>query len=455
MGRPPPSIEMPVRHAEHVLLVAQGDTSASGIEKVSTSWERSANKHGVNPDSSEAPRILTSHELKQLREPLDQLVFSAQEEIDRLYKVVREAGYTLLFCDTAGIAIEHRGDETDASRFKYWGTWLGGVWSEAIEGTNGIGTCIAEERPVTVHRNQHFRSRHTDLSCSAAPVFDVDGSLMAVLDVSAIDPERSERAHALTGALTANSARAIEERFFRERFRQGWIVAVASSEEGATGILLAVDNNQRIVGANRTARTSLLLDDYRLRTGVSLWTIFERDPGLFRRKDAADIPTQLIVAGSDETWPAVVTPPESGRAAWQQAGSDTLHTRPRLDSLATLRQRAPPSPARGGLPPGAMRRVREHVEAHLSESMDLAELAAIAGLSVYHFARAFKQSAGVTPHHYLVRRRIERAQDMLARSELPLSGIALATGFSDQSHLARHFRQMLGMTPGQFRWSQR
>ncbi|HTC08755.1 MAG TPA: hypothetical protein VK726_08250, partial [Acetobacteraceae bacterium] len=80
--------------------------------------------------SSEAPRILTSHEIKQLREPLDQLVFSAQEEIDRLYKVVREAGYTLLFCDTAGIAVEHRGDETDASRFKYWGTWLGGVWSE-------------------------------------------------------------------------------------------------------------------------------------------------------------------------------------------------------------------------------------------------------------------------------------------------------------------------------------
>ena len=79
------------------------------------------------------------------------LIFNAQEEIDRLYKLVREAGYTLLFCDTVGIAVEHRGDETDASRFKYWGTWLGGVWSEAIEGTNGIGTCIAEERPITVH----------------------------------------------------------------------------------------------------------------------------------------------------------------------------------------------------------------------------------------------------------------------------------------------------------------
>ena len=220
-------------------------------------------------------------------------------------------------------------------------------------------------------------------------------------------------------------------------------------------MLLAVDRAQRIVAANRTARTSLLLDDHRLRTGVSLWSVFERDPALFGRKDAVDIPTQLIVAGSDETRPALVTPPESGRGAWQQAPSDALHTRPRLDSLATLRQRAQPSPARGGLPPGAIRRVREYVEAHLSESMDLAELAAVAGLSVYHFARAFKQSAGVTPHHYLVNRRIERAQEMLARSEFPLSEIALATGFSDQSHLARHFRQTLGMTPGQFRWSQR
>jgi transcriptional regulator of acetoin/glycerol metabolism len=282
---------MPLRHTEHVSLVAQGDPSAGLVEEVSTSWRRSANEHGVNPESSEAPRILTPLELRQLREPLDQLIFSAQEEIDRLYKIVREAGYTLLFCDTSGAAVEHRGDETDATRFKYWGTWLGGVWSEAIEGTNGIGTCIAEERPITIHRNQHFRSRHTDLSCSGAPVFGVDGRLMAVLDVSAIDPERSERAHALTGALTTNSARAIEERFFRERFRHEWVVAVSPPEGGAAGMLMAVDGNQCIVGANRTARTSLMLDDYRLGIGVSLWTLFERDPALFRRKDATDIPT--------------------------------------------------------------------------------------------------------------------------------------------------------------------
>src|ERR1700677_194176 len=96
-------------------------------------------------------------------------------------------------------------------------------------------------------------------------------SLMAVLDVSAIDPERSEAAHALTGALTVNSARAIEERHFREHFYREWIIAIGPSEDSAPGMLLAVDGNQRIVGANRAARASLDLDDSRLEAGLGLW----------------------------------------------------------------------------------------------------------------------------------------------------------------------------------------
>jgi hypothetical protein len=130
-------------------------------------------KHGVDPVDSSAPRILTQNELKDFREPLDKLIFSAQEEIDQLYTVVREAGYAALFCDSAGVAVEHRGENARASQFAYWGAWLGGVWSEVAEGTNGIGTCIVEERPITIHKNQHFRSRHINLSCSGAPVFGV------------------------------------------------------------------------------------------------------------------------------------------------------------------------------------------------------------------------------------------------------------------------------------------
>jgi AraC-like DNA-binding protein len=220
-------------------------------------------------------------------------------------------------------------------------------------------------------------------------------------------------------------------------------------------MLLAADGDQRVVGANRTARNSLLLDDRALQTGVSLWSLFEQDRALFRQKDTTDIPALLVIAGSDETRPALVTPPERSSGVWPSPTGTALHTRPRSDFLASMRQVAPAPQTRGGLPPGALRRVREYIETHLSESIDLTALAGIAGLSLYHFARAFKQSTGVTPHYYLVQRRVARAQEMLVRTELSLSEIALAAGFSDQSHFARHFRQMLGMTPGQFRWSRR
>src|SRR2546429_1182051 len=241
------SLDTIAGHAEHVYSVAEGAAPPLGIRPVSSSWQRSAKKHGLDPLDSQAPRILTPAELKHFREPLDKLIFTAQQEIDELYEVVREAGYTVLLCDSSGVAVAHRGENALASQFEYWGTWLGGVWSEEVEGTNGIGTVIAEERPVTVHRSQHFRSRHINLSCSGAPVFGVDGRLIAVLDVSAIDPELSERAHALTGALTLRSACAIEERVFREHFRRDWIVAVATPGGGAPGMLLAIDGSQRIM----------------------------------------------------------------------------------------------------------------------------------------------------------------------------------------------------------------
>ena len=90
----------------------------------------------------------------------------------------------------------------------------------------------------------------------------------------------------------------------------------------------------------------------------------------------------------------------------------------RLDVIGALGTTAPAPQAHGGLSPAAMRRVREYVDAHLGVSIDLATLAGVVRVSIHHFARGFKQSAGVTPHHYLTRKRVERAQDLLARTEL-------------------------------------
>ena len=122
------------------------------------------------------------------------------------------------------------------------------------------------------------------------------------------------------------------------------------------------------------------------------------------------------------------------------AGSTVVQLRPRI---------------RGGLPPRALRRVREFIDTHLEENISIQVLADIAGLSMFHFARAFKQSEGMTPHEYLVHCRVRRAKDLLTDSILPLSEIALAAGFSDQSHLARRFREHVGITPSSYRWSTR
>lgn len=442
------------QHAKQIDLVMGGTSPSPGVEEMSASWRRSANRHGIDPLDGRRPRILTSYELEQLRAPVENLIHCARDEIDRLYKIVREAGYTVLFCEPTGVAVEHRGEDADANRFAHLGIWLGGVWSEEIEGTNGIGTCIAEERPVIVQKSQHFRARHSNLSCSGAPIFDVDGRLIAVLDVSTFDPEISARAHALTGPLTVSSAGAIEERLFRERFRQEWVIAVAPPAGDAQGMLLAVDGDQQVVGANRAARAWLGLDDRRLSAGISLWAIFERDARAFARKEGFDIAVRLVVVGGDEAWYALATPPERSGVR-RDLTSAGLHVRPRLDSIRALGRPPEPPRSRGGLPPNAMRRVHEYIKAHLGERVDLVSLAAVAGLSMHHFARAFKQSTGITPHHYLTFARVKRAQDMLARTSFSLAEIAYASGFSDQSHLTRHFRRVLGTTPRAFRWSQR
>ena len=109
--------------------------------------------------------------------------------------------------------------------------------------------------------------------------------------------------------------------------------------------------------------------------------------------------------------------------------------------------------ARGGLPPRAVRRIREYVDQNLDRRISVEALAALANLSVCYFVRAFKKSVGLTPHDYLIRRRVERTMELLADTDIPLSQIALAAGFADQSHFSRRFRQHVGMSPRDYRWS--
>jgi AraC family transcriptional regulator len=106
---------------------------------------------------------------------------------------------------------------------------------------------------------------------------------------------------------------------------------------------------------------------------------------------------------------------------------------------------------RGGLSPAALRRVQLFVEGHLARPMHLHDLAARAGLSPYHFARAFKASAGFTPRAFVEHRRLERASRLLSETTLPVAAVAVETGFGTQSRLTTIFRRRTGFTPAAYR----
>lgn len=105
------------------------------------------------------------------------------------------------------------------------------------------------------------------------------------------------------------------------------------------------------------------------------------------------------------------------------------------------------------LSPRALRAVRSYVEEHLDADLGLADMAEVAGLSPFHFARCFKESTGTTPHQYVITRRIERAHAMLTSSGLSLAQVAAHCGFSDQSHLSRQFKRTYGVTPASLQGS--
>jgi AraC family transcriptional regulator len=106
---------------------------------------------------------------------------------------------------------------------------------------------------------------------------------------------------------------------------------------------------------------------------------------------------------------------------------------------------------RRGLAPWQERRAKEAMSANLDKDISIAQLASECGLSSSHFARAFRQATGWPPHRWLLERRLETARDLLLNSQMPLQKIANACGFSDQSHLSRTFRRMVGTSPAAWR----
>ncbi len=114
-------------------------------------------------------------------------------------------------------------------------------------------------------------------------------------------------------------------------------------------------------------------------------------------------------------------------------------------------QKRSAAPLQGGLPQRQVRMVMDYLDAHLSDKMSVAELAALLDLSRFHFIRAFKKTVGTPPHKFILNRRIERARELLCDQDLSVSEIAERTGFNGPAQLTRVFRQIVGTTPTAFR----
>jgi AraC family transcriptional regulator len=105
----------------------------------------------------------------------------------------------------------------------------------------------------------------------------------------------------------------------------------------------------------------------------------------------------------------------------------------------------------GGLPPRRLQRVFSHIRENIARDLSVSELAQTVGMSQYYFSKLFKMSTGTTPHQYVMRQRVERAQEHLRGSRTALAGIATLVGFETQSHFTSVFRRLVGATPKHYR----
>ena len=246
-----------LRHADRVAHAVASDAAAKSA--LVASWRRSSALHHLDPADRRPPKRLTDVELMDARERVGSILHAAQESLDRLYLAIGGVGCCVLLADRNGVPLERRGARVDDDTFHDWGLWTGSIWSEDCEGTNGIGTCLVEQRALTIHRDQHFFSRNTLLSCTTAPIFDHEGALVAALDVSSCRADLTEGFVNLIAMSVVDAARRIEAENFRLAF-PGARILLAPVADRSANALIAVNSDDLVIGATRSARLALGLD---------------------------------------------------------------------------------------------------------------------------------------------------------------------------------------------------
>ena len=222
--------------------------------------------------------MLDPNSVREIQQRMGELLTIARAEMESLYEQIAGSGFAVILSDTQGALLSTITDPTLRREFGEAGLGVGALWDERSEGTNGIGTCLAERGSVTVHREEHFRGYNMALSCSGAPILDPRGGIVAVLDASTVNSSDSRLIQRHTKALVNMSANLISRWNFLNELDQSWILRFHSRPE-FVGLLhealVAVDGCGTIVAVNESALVQLGCPSRNLLIGHRIENFFQ------------------------------------------------------------------------------------------------------------------------------------------------------------------------------------
>lgn len=248
-----------------------------GRKDVELSWKRCLEEYKLDPDQNRKYNVLTHAEIAELRDPVESALRLIGDDIDYLDSLVGEVGYDSSFADSNSVILERHARNYEAMGHSRDLEPVGSVWREEIEGTNAVGTCAANKAPVAIWKEDHFLRQYSKLSCAAAPVKNLAGETVGILNITGGKRSISKELHQVCFRIVRNLARRAERKLFRNHYRTNWIMGLRLNDQDLG--LLAVDEEYRIVGLDYVARRSLNMTD-KLEEAVSLWQFFERDASL-------------------------------------------------------------------------------------------------------------------------------------------------------------------------------
>ena len=240
------------RHADRVFDVVLGRDREAADDVVALSWSRCLNDYRLHPDKARTPSVVTSRALDERLERMADVIDCARYEMTTLYQQLADADSAVVLTDTDGVILHMVASNEFSKQVAPLGLRAGAIWSETEAGTNGMGTCLAAERPVSVRQSDHFFTKYTNLTCSAVPVYDPSGEIAAVLDVSS----RSELMQQHLLVLLGMTARMIENRLIDRRYRTAHPLHFHSRPEFVYTLhegRLALSDEGRVLAANRSA----------------------------------------------------------------------------------------------------------------------------------------------------------------------------------------------------------